>query len=165
METITWKWQCFICKRPIHSGRPTLLFLTDRPQLVGICHSRCGYSVRDYALHQMCPPYYLSEEQLSFLMYFYPRLYGLPGGDGSNRELRWSLVRLLRDFPASLTDPIACLRQFVEEYKHLRFRWLYQGDLEADFLRFLGEVQRSAGEKLLGVEINFSRRVSARTAP
>ena len=72
-----------------------------------------------------------------------------------NRELRFSLITLLRDYPASLVNPMASLQQFLDEYKHQSYQQLYEGDLEADFLRILGQIQKEAGEKTVGVEIDF----------
>jgi hypothetical protein len=103
----------------------------------------------------MCPPYYLSDEQISFLVPFFHRLYSLPGGQELNRELRGCLAFLLRDYPASLANPMISLRKFLDEYKHWSHEWLYNGDLEADFLRSLGEIQKTAREKPLGIEIDF----------
>jgi hypothetical protein len=155
MQKITWKCVCSVCQRPIYRGKPTLLLATDRPVMVGICHSTCGYGLRKWGHFQMCPPYHLSNEQVSFLVHFYYRLYSLPGGQEPNRELRWCLVRLLRDYPASLANPGASLRTFLDEHKHGSHQWLYEGDLETDFLRVLGQVQTAAREKPAGVEIDF----------
>ena len=155
MQKITWKCLCSICRRPIYRGKPTLLFATDRPIMVGICHSTCGYGRYNWGKFQMCPPDYLSDEQISFLVEFYHRLYNLPGGREPNRELRACLGLLLRNYPASLANPMASLRKFLDEYKHGSQEWLYNGDLEADFLRLLGQIQRVAREKPMGVEINF----------
>ena len=105
----------------------------------------------------MCPPNYLSEEHVSFLMHFHPRLYSLPGGQEPNRELRFALVDLLRDYPASFTNPMFCLRQFLDEYPRWSHEWLYDGDLETDFLHFLGETQKLARAPL-GIEADFRNR-------
>ncbi len=157
MEKISWKCQCFGCRRPIHGGRPTILFSTKRPELVGLCHSGCSYGLYryDFSGFQMCPPDYLSQEEVSFLMHFYPKLYSLPGGEEPNRELRWSVAVLLRDFPASLCDPMASLRNSLEEHTRSSQKWLYDGDLETDFLRLLGEIQRSAKEKPARIAMDF----------
>jgi hypothetical protein len=50
---------------------------------------------------------------------------------------------------------MASLQQFLDEYKHQSYQQLYEGDLEADFLRILGQIQKEAGEKKVGVEIDF----------
>ena len=96
MDKVTWRHQCFVCKRPIRGGKPCVVFSTDKTELVGLCHSRCSYGLYqyDYGWFQMCPPDYLSEEQLSFLVQFYYRLYNLPGGQEPNRELRICLAQL-----------------------------------------------------------------------
>jgi len=103
----------------------------------------------------MCPPDYFSEEQVSFLMQFFPMLYSLPGGFDPNRELRFCLITFLQDYPDSMSDPIASLQKFLDEYKHWSNEWLYDGDLEADFLRLLGQIQKAARENPVGVEADF----------
>ena len=155
MQKIAWECLCCICQRPIHRGKPTILFATDRPMMLGICHSKCSYDRYSYGLFQMRPPDYLSGEQISFLVQFYHRLYNLPGGQEPNRELRWCLGILLQDYPASLANPMASLRKFLDEHKHWSHEWLYDGDLETDFLRILGQIQRAAREMPVGVEIDF----------
>ena len=155
MQKITWKHECLFCKRPILRGRPTLVFSTDEPKLVGLSHSTCCATKYRYGHFQMCPPDYLSDEQISFLVQFYHRLYSLLGGQEPNRELRLSFITFLQDYPASLANPMASLRKFLDEYKHWSHEWLYDGDLEADFLRLLGQIQREARENPVGVEVDF----------
>lgn len=155
MQKITWKHQCYFCQHPIQRGNPTLIFATDRPELIGICHATCGSGKYRYDQFQTCPPDYLSEEQISFLVHYFYRLYSLPGGTKPNRELRFCLITFLQDYPASSTDPMASLRKFLDEYKRWSYEWLYEGDLEADFLRCLGEIQKAAREKPVGVEADF----------
>ncbi len=123
--------------------------------MIGICHSKCGYSRYSYGHFQMCPPDYLSDEQVSFLVQFYYRLYNLPGGQEPNRELRMSLVDLLRDYPTSMVNPMDSFRKFLDEHKRFYHEWLYKGDLETDFLRILGHIQRAARETPVGAEIDF----------
>jgi len=155
MQKITWKYPCTICQRPIQRGKPTILFATDRPEMLGICHSTCGYRWYRYGQFQMCPPHYLSDEQISFLVQSYHKLYSLPGGQEPNRELRWCLAVLLQNYPASLTNPMVSYRQSLDEHKLLPRDWLYEGDLEADLLRLLGQIQSAAREEPLGIEIDF----------
>lgn len=155
MQKINWKCICFFCQRPIYRGKPTILLGTDKPMIVGICHSTCGSGKYSYGQFQMRPPDYLSDEQVSFLAHFFSRLYSLPGGFEPNRELRFCLSTLLRDYPASLTDPIASLEKFLDEYRRWSHEWLYAGDLETDFLRLLGQIQSAAREKPVGLEIDF----------
>ncbi len=155
MQKITWQCLCSICQRPIQRGKPTILFATDKPEIVGICHTTCGYRWYRYGQFQMCPPYYLSDEQISFLVQFFHRLYSLPGGQEPNRELRWCLSVLLRNYPASLINPMASYRKFLDEHKLGPREWLYKGDLEADFLRSLAQIQQAAREKSVGIEIDF----------
>ena len=155
MQKITWKCLCYSCKRPIQRGKPTILFETDKSEILGICHSTCGYRWYKYGQLQMCPPYYLSDEQISFLVPFFHRLYSLPGGQEPNRELRWCLCVLLQDYPASLVNPMASYRKSLDEHKLELREWLYEGDLEGDFLRFLRDIQKAAREKPLRLEIDF----------
>ena len=155
MQKITWKCLCSICQRPIHRGKPTILFATDRPIMIGICHSKCSYSRYSYGHFQMCPPDYLSDEQISFLVQFYYRFYKLPGGQEPNRELRICLTTLLRDYPTSMVNPMASFRTFLDEYKRWSREWLYESDLETDFLRTLGQIQEAARALPVGVEIDF----------
>ena len=103
----------------------------------------------------MRPPDFLSSEQVSFLMHFYPRLYSLPGGMEPNGQLRICLARLVREYPASMSNPMASFRACLDEQKRSPHEWLYEDDLETDFLRSLGEIQRSAREKPVHVEIDF----------
>ena len=151
MQKIAWKCLCSICRRPIYRGKPT----TGRPMMVVICHSTCGYGRYNCGQFQMCPPAYSSDEQVSFLVQFYYRLYSLPGGQESNRELRGCFTFVLRDYPASLANPMTSLRKFLDERKHWSHEWLYNVDLETDFVRLFGQIQRAAREKPIGVEINF----------
>lgn len=133
-----------------------LIFSTDEPKLVGLSHSTCAWTKYRYGHYQMCPPHYLSNEHISFLMYFYPRLYGLPGGMEPNSDLRRAVAQLLHTYPVSLANPIVCLQQFLDEPHLGPNKSPYQGDLETDFLRFLGETQRLARASL-GVEADFSK--------
>ena len=150
MQKITWHHECLFCKRSIQRGRPTLIFSMDEPKLFGISHSICCATKYNYGHFQMCPPDYLSDEQISFLVQFYHRLYSLPGGQEPNRELRICLATLLRDYPTSLANPMASLRKFLDEYKQWSHEWLYNGDLETDFLRLSGrfreQLERSPWE-------------------
>jgi hypothetical protein len=125
--------------------------------LVGICHSTCGYGRYQLDPFQMCPPNYLSDKQLSFLMHFVHWLYTLPGGMNPNRELRISVARLLREYPASMADPMESFRGFLNEHRRFHQEWLYEGDLEADYFRFLGNVQEAARKAPVRVEIDFRK--------
>ena len=68
------------------------------------------------------------------------------------------LVDLLRDYPSSMVNPMASFRKFVDEHKRFYHEWLYEGDLETDFLRMLGHMQRVAVESPVGAEIDFRTR-------
>jgi hypothetical protein len=50
---------------------------------------------------------------------------------------------------------MASLQKLLDEHKHGSHEWLYDGDLEADFLRLLGQIRRAAREKPAGAEIDF----------
>jgi len=83
-------------------------------------------------------------DKVSFWMHFYPMLHKLPGGSEPNGALRSSLVHLLFK-PCGLNDPMNNFREYqkwnrreVQEYK---------GDLEKDFLKFLGQAQKLAKEQ------------------
>ena len=157
MQKITWNHKCHVCQRPIKRGKPMILFLTDKPMLVGICHSTCGATKYRYGHFQMCPPDSLSDEQVSFLIHFFYRLFSLPGGMEPNRELRLCLVYLLRGYPDSMTNPMASFRKFLDSYKHLSHEPLYEGDLEADYLLTLGHIQKATKEEPVGIEMNFRK--------
>ena len=159
MEAITWRHQCFVCKRPIQGGNPCVVFSTDKAGFVGVCHAKCSYDLHRYGCgwFHMRPPDYLSVEQVSFLMHFYPKLYGLPGAMQPNWELRNCLGRFISGYPASMRYPMASLQASMAEHRHLFRPGPYEGDLEGDFLRSLGEIQRSARETPVRVEIDFRR--------
>ncbi|MFC2060735.1 hypothetical protein ACFLTZ_06610 [Chloroflexota bacterium] len=65
------------------------------------------------------------------------------------------MAGILRDYPASLADPMSLLREFLDESKHQSYRQLYEGDLETDYLRSLGQIQRAARENPVGVEADI----------
>ena len=90
-------------------GEPAILFATDSPIIMGISHSKCAYKQYRYGLFQMCPPDYLSDEQMSFLVQAYYRLYNLPGGQEPNRELRICLATLLQDYPTINVLPLSAM--------------------------------------------------------
>ena len=91
-------------------------------------------------------------------MHFYPRLYSLPGGMEPNGQLRRCLADLDNEYPDSMSDPMAFFRISMEEQKRLPRMKPYEGDLETDFLRSLGDIQRSAKKKPVEVEIDFRKR-------
>jgi len=88
-------------------------------------------------------------------MHFYPRLYGLPGGGRTNWQLRSCLGDLMREYPASMRYPMASLHASIAEHKHVLLPEAYEGDLEGDFLRSLGAIQRAAREMPVHVTIDF----------
>jgi len=153
MSTITWNQLCNYCHRPIIRGKPTILFATDKPLLVGVSHSTCAATKSNTGHHQMNPPDHLSREEVAFLIQFYPMLYGLPGGFQPNVALRQCVANLLYDYPISMANPMQCLSAFKGRNKE-KAR-LYQGDLEMDYLRFLAKVQKAAKENPIAVEFDF----------
>lgn len=155
MTKITWGYECAVCHRPINRGKPTILFATDAPTLVGISHSTCSHKRQRYASFQMCPPFRLSPEQISFLIHVHVQFYRLPGAEMPNGDLRVCLVRLLNDYPASLANPIEALGECIEEEKRYAHKWQYDGDLEKDYLNALGQVQKAAKEYPFDGEIDF----------
>jgi hypothetical protein len=106
----------------------------------------------------MCPPEYLSGHQISILVPFYFRLFNLPGGREAQGELRVCLAFLLRDYPYSMVNLMASFRKCVEENQKYSAKWQYEGDLERDFLRTLGEIENRARETPPGIEIDFRKR-------
>ena len=85
-------------------------------------------------------------------MHFYSMLNHLPGGSESNRGLRWSLAQLLINYPSSVKKPLAVLQKFLKEHKRWGFQWQYGGDIETDFLRFLGKVQKAVKDNPINVD-------------
>lgn len=157
MPKITWNHTRYICHRPITRGRPMILFTTDMPSLAGVCHSTCGTTKYHYVPFQTCPPDYLSDEQVSFLMHVFYRLFSLPGGEDPNRELRLCLATFIDDYPSSVANPTASLRKFMDEHKRWSHKWLYESDLEAELLRKLGQIQKPASEEPAGIEMDFRK--------
>ncbi len=153
MKRITWKCTCYFCQRPIQRGKPAILFSTDKPEVLGICHATCGSGKYRYGQFQTCPPYRVSNDQVSFLAQFYPMLYSLPGADNPNTDLRRCLADILWKYPNSMRNPMLYLQKFQSENKYRPQS--YRGDLETDFLRTLAQVQRAAKENSVGIEIDF----------
>ena len=110
MPLITWDHSCYFCRRPITRGKPTILFATDKPLLLGISHSTCGATKYEYGYHQMTPPAHLSCEQAAFLIQYFPMLYSLPGGFEPNSDLRRCAANFHWDYPAILANPLKCVR-------------------------------------------------------
>lgn len=138
------------------------MFSTVKPELMGICHATCGYKFKPNIGHgfHMHPPDYLSKEQISFLMYFYPKLFSLPGGiNEPNGELRRVVANMIYDFPETLLDPMIAFRNLMNENAQYPREWLYTGDLETDFLRVLGEIQKVAKKNPIGIEADFRKVV------
>jgi hypothetical protein len=155
MQTITWNLQCYVCHRPMFSGKPALIFSTTEANLVGIAHSSCSITKIGPGCFQTCPPFYLSSGQVSFLAQLFPMVFSLPGGLEPNGMLRNCLASLLYPYPESMINPLATLQQ--ERDLHRSLPWTYEGDLEGDFLRSLGQVQRLAKENPIDIEVDFRK--------
>ena len=153
MPTITWNHLCNFCHHPITRGKPTILFATDKPLMLGISHSTCDTTTFRYGRHQMNPPAHLSREQVAFLIQFFPMLFGLPGGFEPNADLRRCVADFHWNYPAIETNPMKCINEFREQNKDNP--QTYQGELEADYLRFLAKVQKAAKENPMDVEFDF----------
>jgi len=65
------------------------------------------------------------------------------------------LADLLRDYPASMVNPMASFHKFLDEHKPFYRERLYEGDLETDFLSIPRHIQRSTRETPVGAEIDF----------
>jgi hypothetical protein len=157
MQRITWKHKCYFCNCPVDRGKPLILFSTDKPGVVGVCHLTCGITKYNYVYFQMCPPEHLSDEQVTFLMHLLVKLYSLPGGEEPNRELRICLASLLDEYPSSIGNPAVSLQKFLREYKRWFREMSYSGDLEADFLCTIGQIQKAANNEPLRIEIDFQK--------
>lgn len=153
MPTITWNHLCNFCNRPIIRGKPTILFATDKPLLLGISHSTCGATKYRYGHHQINPSDHLSQEQVAFLIQYFPALYSLPGGFESNSDLRRCVADFHWNYPGILADPMKCVYDFEEQNEDEPRT--YEGDLEADYIKFLAKVQKAANENPVDVDFDF----------
>ena len=156
MPIITWNHLCNFCHRPIIRGKTTILFTTDKPLLIGVSHATCSATKYHIGRYQMNPPDFLSWQEVSFLIQFYPMFYSLPGVFNPNAALRESVASFLHYYPSSMINPMKCLYNFLEPNKDNP--QTYQGDLEADYLRFLAKVQKAAKENPIDVEFDFRKR-------
>jgi hypothetical protein len=153
MQTITWSHSCYFCNRLITRGKPTILFSTDKPLLLGISHSTCGATKYKYGHHQMTPPSHLSREQVSFFIQYFPLLYRLPGGFEPNSDLRRCVADFHWNYPGILVNPVKCVHDFQEQNQNEPLT--YEGDLEADHIEFLAKVQKAAKENPVDVDFDF----------
>jgi hypothetical protein len=87
-----------------------------------------------------------------------PVIFSLPGGMEPNGMLRNCIVSLLYPYPKSMINPLAVLQQERNIYQGEH--WIYKGDLEGDFLRCIGKVQRLSKANPTDVEVDF-RKVSS----
>jgi len=150
MDTITWNARCCFCYHQIQRGKPSLIFATDTPKLIGISHSSCSARKYKYERFQMCPPEHFSNDQISFLLHFFPMLYKLPTGN-----LRHSLAIFIWEYPKAMKKPMKYLEKHDDDFQSNPQP--YQGDLEGEFLSFLGQVQKAAKEKPADVEADFRK--------
>ena len=94
-------------------------------------------------------------------MQFYPMLFSLPGRLEPNGLLRSCVASLLHPYPESMIDPLATLHK--ERNGEWNKNWKYEGDLEMDFLKFLGKVQKFSIEKPVDVEVDFRKAHSSKS--
>ena len=158
MPTITWNHLCNYCHRPIISGKPTILFATDKPLFVGLAQDTCYGDKPNFGRYQVKSPNHLSPQQVAFLEQFYPMLFALPNAFAPNVALRLWLVDFIHNYPMS--DPMIRLRDHKK--MHPDNTQTYQGDLEADYLRFLARVQKAAKENPEDVEFDLAIECSVR---
>ena len=64
---------------------------------------------------------------------------------------------MLYDFPNTMRDPMVPFHNLIEENARYSREWLYVSDLEKDFLRVLGEIQKAAKENPIEVEADYSK--------
>jgi hypothetical protein len=152
MDKLTWGHRCYFCYHQIERGKPSMIFATDQPMLIGLAHSTCSATKYRYERFQMCPPNVLSNDQVSFLLHFFPMLYKLPAGD-----LRKCLAAFILEYPESTARPMGYLKKQGED--GIPGPQPYSGDLEVDFLHFLGWVQKAAGDNPANVEADFRKSV------
>jgi len=138
MTTITWNHSCYFCYRPIIGGKPTILFATDKPMLLGISHSTCCFTKSSLGRYQIHPPNHLSRECITFLSQFFTMMYSLPGGLEPNAALRFCVSDFHWNYPVILVNPMKCVHDFQKLHKDKA--QTYEGDLEADYLMFLARV-------------------------
>ena len=101
----------------------------------------------------MTPPAHLSPKQVSFLIQYFPMLYSLPGGFESNSDLRRCVADFHWNYPAILVNPMKSVYDFQEQNRDEPRT--YEGDLEADYIKFLAKVQKAAKENPVDVEFDF----------
>ena len=110
MTIITWEHSCYFCHRPITGGVPTVLFATGKPMFVGVIHDTCYGDKPNFGRYQVKSPNHLSQEQVAFLVQFYPMLFALPNAFTPNVALRIWLVDFIHHYPMS--DPMIRLRDY-----------------------------------------------------
>jgi hypothetical protein len=130
---------------------PTVLFATDKPMFVGVIHDTCYGDKPNFGRYQMKSPNHISQQQVAFLVQFYPMLFALPNALTPNVALRKWLVDFIHYYPMS--DPMIRLRDYRKMNPDKPIR--YEGDLEADYLKFLSKVQKAAKENPVDVEFDF----------
>ncbi len=100
----------------------------------------------------------MTAEQVAFLINLYPRLSALPGSCQPNGELRFMLCQLIDEYPDSLIDAMAHFKQGRAEYARIYHGIGYEGDLETDYLKFLGDTQLLA-KKTEALGVDFGNEV------
>ena len=88
-------------------------------------------------------------------MHFCTESQKLPGGLEHNRALRFALVALHTEAADAFENPMKYFKDFQKWGKD----WIqeYDGDLESDFLKFLGQMQRLAKEQPVEIEADFRK--------
>lgn len=152
LQTISWKHRCYFCDRPITGVMPVILFAIDMPLFVGVAHDACYGDRPNLGRYQVKTPSHLSPEQVSFLVQFYPMLFALPNAFKPNVVLRLWLVDFIHHYP--MNDPMLRLRDYKKMNPNKPMN--YEGDLEADYIRFMAEVEKAAKENPVGIEFDFS---------
>ena len=152
-EIIAWNTPCHFCGEPVGSAYPLLIMSLNQAAWIGVSHVECGYNDFRYAQFRLRSPGRLNTAQVSFLTHFYPCLFKLPGWGQPVSALRRCLALILLDFPEAWSNPAPLLQRFIDENRNEID--LYQGDLQAEFFNFLGEVQKAAQKDPIHFEIDF----------
>jgi hypothetical protein len=105
----------------------------------------------NFGRYRVKPPSHLSQQQVAFLVQFYPMLFALPSAFTPNVALRLWLVDFIHHYP--MTDPIMRLRNYIRMNFNKPIK--YEGDLEVDYIGFLAKVQKAAKENPVDVEFDF----------
>ena len=76
------------------------------------------------------------------------------------------LAHLLHEFPGSMVDVMANFNQWRIEYAKSYDGPEYEGDLETDYLKFLGEIKQAAKKiEAPGADFGYELRIKSRGVP